>query len=89
MKISCGALRTDLENTDPESFAAGARSDLAARGRGTITKYLDLTVLDRFASAALWVQYERHVEGLNSNNEVQVSSVYENMDGTWRICGLN
>ncbi|WP_330250480.1 hypothetical protein OG874_30185 [Nocardia sp. NBC_00565] len=87
--ISCGQLRSELDNTDADAFAAGARSDLDARGRGRVTGVSDVTVLQTFASAAVGVRYERHAAGLNDNNEALFSAVYEKIGDIWRICGLS
>lgn len=86
--ISCGALRTDLDAADPESFAAEARSDLNDRGRGIVAEIWDITVLNEFGSAAVVLQYERHVEGLDAANKVLASAVYQKTGEIWQICGL-
>ncbi|WP_029894293.1 Rv0361 family membrane protein [Nocardia brasiliensis] len=89
LNISCGQLKSELERTGPEAFADEAKSDTAARGPGNVTDVSDVKVVGNVGSAAVTVRYARYVEGLDSDNSVRFSAVYQKDAEVWRLCGLN
>ncbi|MGX1762951.1 Rv0361 family membrane protein [Streptomyces lydicus] len=89
LNISCGQLKSELEQTRPEAFGDEAKSDTAARGPGNVTDVSDIKVVGGVGSAAVTVRYARHVEGLDSDDSVRFSATYQKEAEVWRLCGLN
>ncbi|MFF2555221.1 hypothetical protein ACFVUS_29750 [Nocardia sp. NPDC058058] len=89
LEISCGQLKSELDPAQPDGFAAESAADLDARGRGSVADITDIKALNEFATAAVTLRYERHVEGLSPDNSIRFSGTYQKIGDTWHICGMN